>query len=249
MARTELLYLDSVDSTNAVLRRMNTRRNVCVFAGEQTAGRGQRGNVWHSAAGANLLMSLLWHPHGIAAPLQFALSEAVALSICGLLDGHGVDATVKWPNDIYVGHRKICGILIENGVSAVVESSIIGIGLNINQTEFPAALPNPVSLRLLTGAVTDVASVAGALLGQLEELLPQAGSEEGRCVLHTAYMSRLYRNDGEPHLYRDSATGREFHATIAGVEPTGHLLLRREDSSVTQRYAFKEVEFRIPHKP
>ena len=102
---TELRHYTELDSTNAELRRLHPAGNLAIYADHQTGGRGQRGNVWLSAPGENLLFSLLWHPVDLPARLQFSLSEAVALAVVRLLEGYGVCAKVKWPNDIYVGDK------------------------------------------------------------------------------------------------------------------------------------------------
>lgn len=242
---TPLRRYRQLDSTNAELRRIAPDGNLAIYADSQTEGRGQRGNVWCSAPGRNLLFSLLWHPRELPARLQFSLSEAAALSVVGLLEGYGIRAQVKWPNDIYVGDLKICGILIENAVGRRLESSIIGIGLNLNQTEFPGTLPNPVSVAQLTGREVKPEEAACRLLHRLEELLPMAGTEAGRMELHGRYMDSLYRFDGAMYPYRDPVTGEVFEARLADVELTGHLLLRLKDGM--RRFAFKEVEFLLSH--
>lgn len=245
MTKTQLQFVVETDSTNALLRRLQPQENHAVYAGRQSQGRGQRGNVWLSEPGANLLFSLLWHPDGLPANRQFSLSQATALAVVEFLKRHGVKALVKWPNDIYVADTKICGILIENAVSSKLESSIIGIGLNLNQTEFPATLPNPESLRRLTGETLSPDDAAKEMLECLEELLPMAETEEGREELHRHYMECMYRNDGQPYPYRDVASGNTFHAAIADVEPMGFLLLD-DTTGQRRRYAFKEVEFLHP---
>lgn len=250
---TELRHYTELASTNAELRRLHPAGNLAIYADHQTGGRGQRGNVWLSAPGENLLFSLLWHPVDLPARLQFSLSEAVALAVVRLLEGYGVCAKVKWPNDIYVGDSKICGILIENAVGVLLESSIIGIGLNLNQTDFPPSLPNPTSLALLyrvenagthQGASLQVADVAVRLLSHLETMLPLASTEAGRDRLHAAYLASLYRHDGCQHPYRDPATGQVFRAILADVEPTG--LLHLLTPTGPRRFAFKQVEYILP---
>ncbi len=131
-----------------------------LMAREQTAGRGQRGNSWEAAPGMNVTMSVMLRPQGLPAAAQFAISEAVAMGVVDLLDSLGVDgARVKWPNDIYVGDRKVCGILIENSLcGTIVGRSVAGVGLNVNQREFVGGAPNPVSLRQLLGRDLDVES-------------------------------------------------------------------------------------------
>ena len=108
-----------------------------VTAYRQTAGQGQRGNSWEAEPGKNLTFSILYRPAGLPPMAQFAMSEAVALAVVDFLGVHGLEAKVKWPNDIYVGDRKICGILIRHSITATcVDYSVIGVGINANQTEF-----------------------------------------------------------------------------------------------------------------
>ena len=151
-----IIRLDNVDSTNTYLSGIasNSPHGTCVLADRQSAGRGQRGNTWESEPGKNLTFSVLLRPDGLHASQQFRISQAVSLAITDTLDGflpEGIEAKVKWPNDIYVGNRKICGILIENTLcGAAIQHSIIGIGLNINQRDFLSDAPNPVSLYQLT---------------------------------------------------------------------------------------------------
>ena len=154
----DIIWLESVDSTNEeARRRISDIDNLSVLSAlEQTAGRGQRGNKWTSKAGDNLLFSIVLKlspdDSGLGvldARDQFALNEIAALSVVDFLRSHEIQAQIKWPNDIYVGSRKICGILIENSLRGKhVSSSIIGIGLNINQRNFDVNLPNPTSMVL-----------------------------------------------------------------------------------------------------
>ncbi|MDE6431375.1 MAG: biotin--[acetyl-CoA-carboxylase] ligase, partial [Duncaniella sp.] len=120
-----------------------------VSARRQTAGRGQRGNSWESAPGKNITMSILLRPEGLHPSRQFVISRAVSLAITGVLRRYmpASAVRVKWPNDIYVDDRKICGILIENVISsASIRQSVVGIGINVNQRRFLSDAPNPVSM-------------------------------------------------------------------------------------------------------
>ncbi len=159
----DIIWLESVDSTNDEAKRhISDIDNLSVLSAlEQTAGRGQRGNSWTSAPGENLMFSIVLKyscdpiapGHGLLKPLhardQFVLNEIASLSVVDFLSRHGISAMIKWPNDIYVGSKKICGILIENSLRGTyVSSSIIGIGLNINQRNFNVNLPNPTSMLL-----------------------------------------------------------------------------------------------------
>ena len=159
----DIIWLDTTDSTNEEARRniLSLDNLSVVSAYSQTAGRGQRGNSWSSVPGENLTFSVVMkygHESGLVSPLracdQFAVSEAAALAVVDLLASHDIEAKIKWPNDIYVSDRKICGILIENSVcDGSMASSIIGIGLNVNQTTFDPSLPNPTSIALCHSAV------------------------------------------------------------------------------------------------
>ena len=152
-SKTDIIWLERVDSTNDEARRhISEIDNLSVVSAlEQTKGRGQRGNTWLSLAGENLTFSLIVKDFRIKANEQSAISQATALSLTKLLGRHGIEARIKWPNDIYAGDNKICGILIENSLKGMeIDWSIIGIGLNVNQTSFPEHLPNPTSMRLCT---------------------------------------------------------------------------------------------------
>lgn len=222
-----------------------------VTAEYQTSGRGQTGNHWESARGQNILFSVAVTPTSLPAAAMFCLSEAIALSIreviAAALDKEGVAeaVTVKWPNDIYVGDRKIAGILIENTLrGAYVSRSIIGCGVNINQTHFESDAPNPVSLYQLTGRTTErrfiLEQIVDAFRRRYASLQTDVDtSTTSRQTIHAAYLSVLYRREGL-HPYRD-ANGT-FKASIADVEPSGHLVLR-DESGQLHRYAFKEVAY------
>ena len=152
-----ILWLESTDSTNYALRAQRSGLdNLSIVAAKgQTAGRGQGTHTWYATPGRNLTFSILYR-FGEACPLAAAdailITQVTTLAIRDYLLAHGVEARIKWPNDIWVGDRKICGILIENMLEGnSVRESIVGIGLNLNETGWPAELPNPVSLKELTG--------------------------------------------------------------------------------------------------
>lgn len=259
------IALDEVTSTNTWLAQHAAELPdlTMVTATRQTAGRGQRGNSWESEPGANFTFSLLIRPECVPARSQFSISEATALAVTDLLAAYGVTATVKWPNDIYVGDRKICGILIEHAVMGTsIMHSIIGAGLNVNQTRFLSDAPNPVSLRQLAVAsafaspsssssasgfplVYDLETLRTQLGTMLEERLAAVSTQTGRDSTHAVFLQRLYRGDGRFYPYRDRATGLTFEAAIADIEPMGFLHLRLPDGT-DRSYAFKEVEYLLP---
>lgn len=262
----EIQHFKTLGSTNTWIKENIDllQAPVAVMTDEQTAGRGQRGNIWLSAKGENLLCSILFEPENLPAMSQFSLSEAVALSICNTLQTQfNIKADIKWPNDIYVDGKKIAGILIENSLKASkVAHTIIGIGLNLNQSTFPPELPNPTSAVLLSGKEANPEDVLGILLREMEAMLPLVSQESGRDSLHKAYTEKLWRNDGKLHPFIDRTVGAEasrftenpagpaaphayeMMARIEHIAPTGHLHLR--DSEGTLRvFAFKEVEFKL----
>ena len=149
--KTDIIWLKEVDSTNEYVRRhIDDLDNLSVVAAmSQTSGKGQGGHTWHSAPGENLLMSILVKEPDITAACQHTISDDTAMTIVRLLEKHGIQAWIKPPNDIWIGEKKICGILIEHSLRANrISWSNIGIGLNVNQTSFPAELPNPTSMAL-----------------------------------------------------------------------------------------------------
>ncbi len=245
----EILRIDSTDSTNSWIRRHSAdiTGSVLVYALTQTAGRGQRGNTWESAPGMNLTASALLYPEEVLPRDQFCISEAVALAVAATLEDLGVEAKVKWPNDIYAGDRKICGILIENSVTpSSIVSSIAGIGININQEIWLSDAPNPVSVKQITGEGHEISDVALLLARNLERRLGQIAEEtpddpeSPRKILHREYMGRMWRGEGR-HPFRDVKRGEMITASIADVAPDGTLTL---DLGTERRsYAFKEVEF------
>ena len=147
-----IYHFDTTTSTNDDARDLKYHDGDIIWADFQTAGRGQRGHTWESRAGENLTFSVLLEPHFLPVTEQFMLLEAVALALRDFFAELGVETKVKWTNDIYVGNRKAVGILIEHSYSGGrLARTIVGIGINVNQTEFSADIPNPVSLALLTG--------------------------------------------------------------------------------------------------
>lgn len=248
--RADIIWLEEVDSTNSEARRhISDIDNLSVVSAlSQSQGRGQMGNTWSSAPGENLTFSIVMKPEGldaIRARDQFVLSEAAALTIVEFLSGHDIQAEIKWPNDIYVGNRKICGMLIENSLRGdTISHSIIGIGLNVNQRNFDINLPNPTSMAILSGIGTDIRKALEEITDTFRSICEtMLASSEGRTRLRSLYLSRLWRLD-EEHSYVETATGKAFTGTIKGVSPTGRLLIETADGSLKE-FAFKEISYII----
>ena len=216
-----------------------------VWAECQSAGRGQRGHTWHSNEGVNLTFSTVLKPTFLTAVEQFMLSEVVALSLVDALAEYGVECRIKWTNDIYAGDKKIAGVLIEQSLAGdTIARTVVGIGINVNQREFPTDLPNPTSIVVERGAECDRREVLECFLKHLEKWYSRLERGE-REVIESAYNYRLYRRD-EFHAYA-LPSGERFEAAIRGVRATGHLVLEHRDGSFGE-YAFKEVEFVIARK-
>lgn len=234
--------LAETQSTNTALREALTAdpalaAGTVVYTHRQTAGRGQRGNSWEAEPGMNVTMSMLLRPDDVNAREQFTVSERVALGVARVLGRHlppSIPVEVKWPNDVYVGDKKICGILIENSLSGNrIDYSIAGIGINVNQTLFRSPAPNPVSLAQLTGMTFDVEGVMREVADEITAL-----SAWDKDELHKLYHSSLWRRDGL-HPY-STPDGTRFIAAIKSVAPDGYLTLLT-DTGLIRRFAFKEV--------
>ena len=241
--KMRIKWLEEADSTNNVLlRQIREYDNLSVVAAvKQTAGRGQRGNRWVSAPGDNLTFSLLLKPEGLPVREVMALTCLATLAVRDVLRDEGVPAVIKWSNDIYVGKRKICGMLVENGLDGTdIAWSVIGIGINLNQTEFPGEVMNATSLKRLTGRTYDPVSFLETVCAGLERWLPELGTQEGRDRLRNAYERDLFQK-GSPAPYRDLTTGEEFSGIIRGITPEG--LLRIEAEGREKTFGFKEISY------
>lgn len=241
-----IIRLDEAGSTNSSLREWLQKEKLpegsIIIADNQTAGRGQVGNVWESEAGKNLTFSIVLYPTCIMANEQFIISQIAALSVKETLDNYIEDVTVKWPNDIYWKDKKICGMLIENDLAGrTIYSSIIGIGLNVNQQSFLSDAPNPVSLTQITGNEYDREEILNRFLSHFYAYYLQL-LQEKQALIRSLYEASLYRRDGY-YPYQDE--GGVFEARIHHIEPSGHMVLELRDHT-QRRYAFKEVSVLLP---
>ena len=237
-----IYHFDITASTNDDARDEKYREGDVVWADFQTAGRGQRGHEWHSRKGENLTFSVVLEPTFVPIAEQFSVSEVVALSLVDMFAEYGIEAKIKWTNDIYVGDRKLVGILIEHSLAPTsLRRTIVGVGINVNQTEFDASLPNPVSMAQLLSKELDAEAVLKSFLNHLQrnyELLREGGAE----ALHDRYNELLYRKN-EFHTYA-LPSGEKFSAKILGTAPSGALRLE-DEAGEAKDYLFKEVEFII----
>lgn len=235
--------VDEIDSTNnymkSLLLKQKVKEGTIVSADFQTGGRGQRGNGWMSEDGKNLLFSIVLYPHAVKANEQFLISQVVSLAVADFLRKYTDGITIKWPNDIYWREKKICGILIENAIEGdEIKESVCGIGINLNQESFDSSLPNPVSLKQITGEYYK----KSIMLGEVRELLFSYYEQLGRGemqIIAENYRDSLFRKTGY-HLFNDNAN--DFIARIKDVASDGTLVLLTK-SGDERRFAFKEVKY------
>ena len=228
--------LDRVDSTNAFARRLigesKAGEGSVIMAREQYAGRGQGGNRWHSQPGMNLTFSLILEPEFLQPDKQFILNKAIALAVMNSVKEElppGITASVKWPNDIYAGTRKIAGILIEHTIMGnSLKHSIIGIGINLNQEKFPSDLPNPVSLKQITGFEYDSEKF-------LEKTCESIDREYNRLIknvftsINDNYNSSLFGCGSELEF---TAGPSSFTGRIISVDDLGRLLVMTQNGKM-----------------
>lgn len=249
----KIIWLSTIDSTNSeAMRRLPELDNCTVLAaGEQTAGRGQRGNSWFSEPGKNLTFSIvLKYGEGgiepIAATDAVWLNYLISVTVVDFLQSHAIWCKVKWPNDVYVGKNKICGILTENVLDGnKLAASVIGVGLNINQREFPQ-LANATSLWSLTGKEHNLEECLEKLMTGFEGWLPCLSDNVGRRSIFSSYSTYLFNRDINAR-YHDLLTDRVYTGIIKGVAPDGRLMIwdLEAPGKPMRYYHFKEVGYII----
>jgi BirA family biotin operon repressor/biotin-[acetyl-CoA-carboxylase] ligase len=237
------IHCKETESTNTLasglIQAESVTEGTIIYTDYQSAGRGQKGNRWVSEEGKNLLFSLVLYPGMVQPGDQFIISIFVSLGICDFLKALIPGCKIKWPNDIYTGDDKIAGILIENSIiSNTISNSIAGIGLNINQEEFPDELMNPVSLKLITGKEHDPYFCLKQLAGFLDLRYKQVISGS-RDALRKEYVTSLYRLNRWCRF--KSGTGI-FDGRIVSVTDSGCLKIEEKSGNIRE-FAFKEIEF------
>ena len=260
--------LQSVDSTNNYARQQIhaglAQHGMAIFAHEQLNGKGQRGKSWCSEKDTSIVLSLVIKPGPMLLTQQFMFSACVTVAIHDFFMNYaGSDTKIKWPNDLYWQDRKAGGVLIEsivgsresgvssrpstvNGpqfVSSNWEWAIVGIGININQTSFPDDLPNPVSLKQITGKNFDTVELAKELCELLNKNFDDL-VHDGFEKIYSAYLTNLYKRNAVVKLKKDS---RVFEAIIKSVSPSGKLIVQHaiDEDPIAIGFDFGEVEWVI----
>ncbi len=239
------IELHSTDSTNNyALKQIHeglAQHGGVYFARQQTAGKGQRGKAWSAAKDSSLLVSIVVNPKPLTVAQQFRLSACTAVSVCVFFNNYVEGAArIKWPNDLYWQDRKAGGILIENIIGqGAWQWAVAGIGININQDQFPKFLSNPVSLKQITGrqyVVRDLVPELATIFADHFNRLITTGFED----IYANYLSLLYKKN---ELSKFKIGGRSFEARIKSVSPTGKLIV---EHGFEEEFDFGEIEWVIP---
>jgi BirA family biotin operon repressor/biotin-[acetyl-CoA-carboxylase] ligase len=242
----EINRLGEVDSTNRFfmdwLLKERPAEGTVIIADSQTAGRGMDGTVWESAPGMNLTFSVVLYPDFLAPETQFYLNKAISLGLADaiheILPGKD-DIRIKWPNDIYVGDKKLAGTLIQNGIKGShFDYAVIGIGLNVNQVGFPASVTNPVSLNKVTGKEFNLEVVFRIIVNHLNlryDQLKQGSTQ----AIDTDYLHRLYRFQ---QLSDFIFKGKPISGKITGVNRYGQLVIEVSGEKIIE-CDLKEIIF------
>jgi BirA family transcriptional regulator, biotin operon repressor / biotin---[acetyl-CoA-carboxylase] ligase len=228
-----IIRFETTESTNLfaeeLLKQGGAEEGTLIITRHQTAGRGQAGRSWESEAGKNLTLTIILHPAFLPADRQFLLNKAICLGICDFVSRYIPEVKIKWPNDIYADVMKIGGILIQHLVTGTtLENSLVGIGLNLNQEEFPKDLPNPASIKQVTGTGLDPEQALSDLCDALDDRYVQLKGHRVELLDRDYHARLLGAGDWRMFLMK----GTEAEARITGVDGFGRLLLEQTDGRV-----------------
>jgi len=240
-----IIKLDAIESTNFYLKKLAVQKEVesytVVTANYQTSGRGQMGASWHSERGKNLTFSMLIKFDAFEIEHQFYLSMAVSLGLLAAIRTYiSSPLFVKWPNDILADKDKLAGILIENIISGnLIKQTVIGIGLNVNQEQFPATIGKVTSLKKLAQKSFDQDALLDTILISIQNFVGYIDRKEFQ-KLKALYLKSLYKFQ-KPAMFEDK-NGAVFLGRIVDILEDGKLLVELEDEK-TRKFNFKEIKF------
>ena len=245
MEKFEIIKLNEINSTNlhasALLSENQIINPTIIIADYQNQGKGQGGSRWESESGQNLLFSIVIFPENIKPIEQFYLSKITSIAIRETLSGHTKDVFIKWPNDIIVNKAKIGGILIENSIeNNKIRDTVIGIGINVNQTDFPYFSFIATSLKIVSGRDHSPELILDSLITNFEFWLEKLESRNFDQI-DKEYFSFLF---GFQKKFQFRTGAETFEATIVDVEKEGQLVLLLNNNK-KQKFGFKELEFVI----
>lgn len=233
----QIISLDSINSTNIyaleLIRQQKVQEGTVIWSRFQEKGKGQYERTWHSSPYKNLTFSLVIQP-GLDVNKQFLLSQKVALAISNSMDRlSGIQTNIKWPNDILINHKKIGGVLIENIIQGnKISQSVIGVGINVNESIFPTFQREATSLLLTTGRTFIIEELLHTFLFSIKEELNDLSS------VHERYLQKLYGYNQELN-YEDKEG--EFRGTVIGILPNGAIQVNKLGKLKT--YMNKELKF------
>lgn len=239
-------HFDHVESTHIYLSELVSKTSpphgFHVTADYQSGGRGQIGRSWHGAPGLNLLVSYVFYPENMVASRAFDLSVWVSVVLEQLVSSFGIqEVRIKWPNDIYICDQKVGGILIQNTLRGeLVKNSIVSVGLNVNEINFPTEIPNPTSLRIETGQPIQVRDVLSLLTRLLDHQYHLFSSPSGLAELWKSYKEKLWGTDR--YLSYQLLDDSIIQARVLDVEADGKLRLLLE-SGEEREFVFREVKW------
>jgi len=240
----KIIKLDAIDSTNTFLKELCQENDVddftVVITDNQTEGRGQMSSVWKSDSGKNLTFSILVKFKELGVNNQFYISKVISLAISEVLSTIlPTKISIKWPNDILSEQQKICGILIENSVKkSKIKHSIVGIGLNVNQTVFQS-LPNATSMKLISNSDFNLDELLEALVNSIRKHVVLLNAKKNEQI-DSLYLKRLYKMN-IPTMFRD-AKKTVFMGKIIGVSEIGRLQVELENETISE-FNLKEIQF------
>ena len=238
---TPIQYFKEIESTSDYLKSIDIIYPLLVIADLQNKGRGQYGRTWESECSQNLCFSFQYFPKNLAIEQGFKISQCIALAVIDSINEQiSPDKSyIKWPNDIILKDKKVCGLLIESISSqSMIQKVIIGIGLNVNQEVFPSLLSNAGSLKSFSGTnPIDRSDLLSKIISKLEERLQQGMHGN----LQTEYNACLYKMNQEVTLSRNGVKSPYINL---GVNEQGHWMVRSmEDNQVLEIVSSREVKY------
>ena len=193
---SKIIWFDSLNSTNSFAKEhLEEYDNMSIIATlQQRAGRGQGDHTWYASTGKNLTFTIIFKPTDLLASDALMITRITTLALLNYLKSKGIKARIKWPNDIWVEDKKICGILIENILDGrIIKNSIIGVGLNINEKNWPKELPNPISLSELTNTEYDIRKELDLLHDEFKSQAALLLDDKGRSNLCERFEKNVFK--------------------------------------------------------
>ena len=239
----KIIYLPSCHSTNDIAAELVQKglaeEGTVVITDNQFGGRGQRGTTWYSEPGQNLTFSLILKPNFLPIDQQFLISQTIALAIFDFLSAYTDQVKIKWPNDIYIAGKKVSGTLIENSIQgSAIASSVVGIGINMNQTLFESN--RTTSLAAVLGREVPLEAGLNQFSSCLDQRYSNLKSMNQHERIRAEYLSQLY---GYQHSVTFNYQNEKITGTVTGVADNGRILIRFEGKQDVKEFGLKEIEW------